>query len=171
MEHIMPELLQRYLHGEADLTEINGVDEHLSRCPSCQELLAQTAADDSLLTTALVLDAEDAAWANSLDLTQSVLHKVTPWFRHPPSLLTALILLATGAWGLAQMTALFGRLIPWDGLVGLTIKLGPSLARGVWWTLVYISEGGLLASLWPALALAAGYVWRLYQKEVSKNHA
>jgi predicted anti-sigma-YlaC factor YlaD len=169
--HVTPENLQQYLAGEAGLAEAAEIEEHLAACPLCSDQLAVIAAEDATLTGLLALDPEELAWIESMDLTRTVLERVTPWFRQPTAVAIAVMLLAAGGWLSQQMLSLLSRLVGVEGSVGLAVDLarsfGPLLVRLAF----YLENGGLLASLWPALAIAGAlWLWRRHPKE-EKDYA
>ena len=168
MQHVQPELMQRFLADEADLMERETVTEHLAHCEECAALLVQMAAEDDSLSMALRLDEDEIAWAAAVDVTQPVLQKLRPWYREPVALAVISGILLFAAYMLSQTSLLLGGALQIDGPVGLTVKAVPAL----WRMLVYIGQGGLLITLLPVLALAT-VIWllrsRLMKKEEKTN--
>lgn len=159
--HVSTELLQRYLAGEADLTEMDIVSAHLDGCEACSTRLADLAADDAALMGALRLDEADMAWAASLDLTQPVLQEINPLRSAArPALYLMLFLLPT-AWLMHQSITIIERLTRSEGTVDSALNFAQTVIPGLWQLLRYLMSGGLLASLWPLLALGAvAWFWR-----------
>jgi anti-sigma factor RsiW len=165
MTHITSAALQAYLAGEIDLAKQAALEEHLIACPLCTGHLTQIATDDAHLRTALELDPEELAWAQRLDLTKLVLERVIPWYRQPSYWLILLPLLLGAAWGIEQIGSLLASYLAYKGTVGLTVTLLEVAARGGWTLLTFLSGGGLLVSLWPALVLGA-LLWVRYARKL-----
>jgi|GEM_PF-3281795 len=161
MRHLQPEQMQRFLADELDLMEREAVTDHLSHCEACAELLVQMTADDDTLTLALGIDAEEAAWIASLDLTQPVMAGIRPWYREPAFLAIVVPLIAFASFMLAQVGRLLS-LTPDDGgPIGFTVDALRALIPALWRVNIYLGQGGLLRTLWPVLLLAAAYwFWR-----------
>lgn len=170
-KHITGAALQAYLAGEIDLVDRAALEEHLIACPLCTDHLTQLATDDAHLRTTLELDPEELAWAQGLDLTGSVLERVMPWYRHPISWLMLLPLLLGAAWGIEQIGNLLAGYLAFKGTVGLTVSLLQATARAGWRLFMFLSGGGLLASLWPALVLGAILWLRHARKEGGMSDA
>lgn len=158
MTHVSTELLQRYLAGEADLTEMESTAAHLAECGTCSNLLAELAADDAALTTALRLDDADLAWAAGLDLTRPVLQEISPLRSAARPTLYVMLFLLPVAWLMNQSLALVSVVIGPEGPVDTTLNVARTLVPGLWELGRYLLNGGLLISLWPVLALGA-IVW------------
>jgi len=171
VKHLQADLLQRYLAGEADLTEQDTVVEHLAECDECASLLADMAADDRTLTAALRLTDAEAAWIAGMDLTQPVMTRLA-WYREPSLIVLALLALLPGTWILGQAGQWMVAQLTADGPVGTALAIGGLLGSALWNLLVYASNGGLLVQIWPVLILAAGYwLGRRYYKKEDKSHA
>lgn len=162
MNHIEPERLQRYLAGEADPAEALLVDQHLADCVDCANQLAITASDDAFLNQVLQLDEEELAWIAHLDLTAPVLNRIVPWYRQPHTWLIMAPFIIAGAGLSRQVLGRLIHLVGWAGPVDLGIDLTRSLVR----LIVYLSHGGLMVTLWPALLLAGAiWLWKRGSKE------
>lgn len=173
MQHIQPDLMQRFLADEADLMEREAVTEHVTQCDACAALLVQMTADDDTLAQALRLDEDEAAWIGSLDLTAPVLAKIRPWYREPAVLAITVPLVLLAGYLFHLVTSLILGAIGDEGAVGAAVSLMRSLIPALWRLNIYLGHGGLLRSLWPVLILA-GAVWfwktRIMKKEY-ENHA
>lgn len=167
MTHLQGELLQRYLAGEADLIEIEQLEAHLAACDTCSHLLTQIAADDAQLAASLALDEAELAWAEGLDLTGPVGRQIRPWYRQPQTLLIFLPLVLLSSLIFHQIGQLIGTYLTRNGTVGTSVAILSATAETAWNLLGYLSSGGLLASLWPALVLSTA-LW-LYQSLKKKE--
>lgn len=156
MPHIQPDLIQRFLADEADLAERDIVTEHLACCDECSALLAALAAEDDTLADALRLDPAEAEWLGSIDLTEPVLAKLRPWYWEPGTIITAVIVAVPALLALQTVSAMLDRQLVIESPIGFTISLIRSLGPALWRMAAYMSRGGLLLTIWPALVLAAG---------------
>lgn len=159
MRHIQGEKLQQYAAGACTQAETQRIGAHLARCSACQAQFDRIAGDDAWLTRALALDADEARWADAVDLTQTVLQALAPRRSDPQHWLIALTLTAALAWGAHLLTMLLAQFIRFKGTVGLALDLLQAGAYGGWLLGRYLAEGGLLAQLWPLLIIGA--VWSL----------
>jgi anti-sigma factor RsiW len=160
MTHVSPELMQRFLAGEVDLMLRESVSEHLACCDSCAELLVLLSAEDDALTDALRLDAADQAWVASMDLTVRVMDQVIPWYRRPSLYLPTALVVASAVYVLNWTLSLVTHSLTAEP-VGLTVSLLQQLLPALWRMTQYLSQGGLLPSIWPAVVLAAAlWLWR-----------
>ncbi len=167
MPHIEAAQLQAYLGGETDLADTEQIAAHLSQCPQCSAQLAELAADDTWLTRALALDAEERAWIESMDLVAPVRRRL-PGYGQPQTVLVAALLLLAGGWLVDGLAHLLGRLITWQGPIGLAVEVTSALAALAWHLVLYLAKGGLLADLWPVLATGAA-VWLVYRRYKEAN--
>lgn len=171
MQHVEPVQLQAYLTGELDLPALDAITEHLAQCAHCSERLALLAADDAVLAHALALDDAERTWIDSLDLAQSVRRRLAPWYRQPQVLVLVALLLAGSGLMETELVGLLGQLVAWQGPIGLLTAAVRNLAVLLWDLALYVSNGGLLASTWPILALGAG-VWLVrHQMKEAKRYA
>lgn len=172
MQHIQPELIQRFLADEADLMEREAVTEHLAHCDECAALLVQITADDDSLALALGLDEAEAAWVASVDLTQPVLTKIRPWYREPVFLAVVVPIALVATYMVSQVSSLIIRQFTMEGPVGLTVEALRNLIPLLWRLNMYLGQGGLLRTLWPALLLAAlVWFWRSRAKKEVETDA
>lgn len=171
MSHIAAERLQQYLAGEAGLADARLIDEHLAHCPLCSESLAAIVADDAHLSRMLALDEDEQAWIAGLDLTGPVLGGVTPWFYHWQWLAMAGLSVVACGWLSEKTLGVIGALVEWQGRVGLTMNIAQTLIPALWRFLLYITRGGLLAPVWPALVVGGAlWLWHRHSKE-EKDYA
>ncbi|HYF93010.1 MAG TPA: zf-HC2 domain-containing protein [Symbiobacteriaceae bacterium] len=168
MQHVQPELLQRFLADEIDLMERESVSEHLATCGECAALLAQVAADDDALAQALHLDEAEAGWIASVDLTEPVLERIRPWYKEPVTLTILVAFVLLTAYLFAQMSSLIGRQLRWGGPVDFLVDAVRGIFPAVLRLLVYIGQGGLLTAVWPALALTA-LIWLMRSRWMKKE--
>jgi predicted anti-sigma-YlaC factor YlaD len=173
MQHIQPDLMQRFLADEVDLMEREAVTEHLAECDACAALLVQMTADDDSLSQALRLDDDEAAWIASLDLTAPVLAKMRPWYREPAVLAITVPLILLAGYLFHLVTSLILGALGTEGPVGTTVELLRSLIPALWRLNLYLGHGGLLRTLWPVLVLAgAAWLWKSRtNKKEYENHA
>jgi hypothetical protein len=171
LSHIEPERLQQYLAGETELVEATLIDQHLTDCLLCSDRLAAIAADDAHLCEMLALDEAEQAWIAGIDLTGPVLSQVTPWFHRWQWVAIAGLSLIAGGWLSQRTFALIGSLLGSQGKIGLTVNVAETLIPALWRFFLYITRGGVLATLWPALVLGGGlWLWRRHLKE-EKHYA
>lgn len=171
MDHITPEALQQYLAGEASLHETQHIDEHLSSCTACADLLAILASEDTFLTQMLQLETEEMAWVTATDLTSSVMTGIRRPIWSAQILLPTILIIATGAWGLHIGMNLVEQAFVNKGAMGVAANVLPFVLALLWEALLYIAEGGLLTTIWPALVLGlVVWLWRSKQMEET-NHA
>jgi hypothetical protein len=173
MQHIQPDLMQRFLADEVDLMEREAVTEHLADCDACAALLVQMTADDDSLTEALRLGHDEAAWIGSLDLTAPVLAKLRPWYREPAVLAVTVPLILLAGYLFQVVTSLIFGAMSTEGPVGTTLDLLRSLLPALWRFNLYLGHGGLLRTIWPVLVLAgAVWLWKVRtNKKEYENHA
>lgn len=171
MTHIRPELMQRFLADEADLMERDAVADHLAQCDECAALLAQMAAEDDGLSLALTLEPEEAAWISGVDLTPAVLAKINPWYRRPSAYLPFLLAGFPASVALYLVAASVKQMLLGVQPVGAVVMGLQTLIPALYRLLQYLSRGGLLTTIWPALLLAGAiWLWRVrMKKEVPDN--
>lgn len=159
--HPETERLHLYLSGALDPAERRDVEAHLAGCGECAQALAELAAEDEALAGALGLDPAEAAWVESVDLVEPVMAQIACSPRSTPVLvLVAALLSLAGYLGGSLWTYLLD-LLPEPGIgsfIALVRSAGPAALRLVLW----LGEGGLLATLWPLFvagaAIGLGYV-------------
>lgn len=159
MDHLQPEQLQQYLAGELDPADLTLVEAHLTHCGPCESLLAAIAADDAALVDALALLPEEAAWIEAQDLRPTVARRIAPWHRQALGLLLLLIILAAAGWMLQETEALVRWRLNETGPVAISLALLEWLGRLTWRFLSYLSSGGPLINLWPAVLVGALTLW------------
>lgn len=172
MRHIQPDLMQRFLADEVDLMERDTVTEHLTHCEECTALLVQMTADDDLLSLALSLDEAETAWAASVDLTPTVMEQLRPWYRDLAvwAIIAPLVLLAS--YMLSRVGALLTYTAEPVDSVGFAVDTLRSLVPALWKLGVYLGQGGLLRTIWPALLLAGAiWFWRSRMKKGVQSNA
>jgi hypothetical protein len=166
MQHIQPDLMQRFLADEVDLMQRDAVTEHVAGCDACAALLVALAAEDDSLGEALRLDDAETAWVEATDLTAAVLEKVRPWYREPGAIITMLVIALPTLLALSQVAALVSRSFTIEHPVGLVLELLQTLLPALWHLVLFVLRGGLLTTLWPILALAAVcFLWHLRSKK------
>lgn len=168
MTHLDRTLLQRYLAGELDLMATEEAGSHLAVCPACSQALAELAADDAALAGALALDESEQAWVSSLDLTGPVLQQIRPRPVAWQTFIICVLALAPVVYAFRMTAGLarFGR--PSLGsLPDLIRELVPALLD----LSGYLSNGGLIPKIWPALLLGAVLVFRRHTKKEDSPHA
>ncbi len=168
MRHCEIEQLHQYLAGALAETERAEVEAHLTGCHACSMALAEIAAEDALLTDSLALDAAERVWIESIDLVEPVMALASPRFRlTPPVVLTSLLMLAGGYLAGSIWSAGSGLLGDLPD-IGAIITLIPQFFRFFAW----LSGGGLLLTLWPALLIAAlSGLWHLTRTKETNAHA
>jgi len=172
VKHIEFELMQRFLAGEADLAEQDTVAEHLACCDQCAALLAQVTADDAALAGALRFDDDEMQWLASVDLTGPVLQNIRPWYQEGASLAVGLLVLAPALWLLNWVVSMITASVVTDTPVGSTLEFLKGLIAALWELNLYLGRGGLLVTIWPALALAAAlWLFYAYSKKEDRSNA
>lgn len=166
MAHIQPEALQQYLAGEISLPDAEQIDEHLACCTRCTDLLANLAAEDATLTQMLQLDADEMSWVIGTDLTHSVMQSVRRPAWNAQVLIPTLFLVATGSWGLQVCVNLLQQPFADKGLMKMAADVLPLAFGLLWQVLLYLADGGLLTTIWPAFAAGAIVcLWRWKRME------